>query len=107
MPVFPRTEPPLNWLSPRKRGPRVVGVIAQQLSRERSASSGPPLSRGKHVGRCAYTVLFLLAVLPFAIQQTHAQASSDALLKRVVDEIIVPGYGNLVRAADGQQEQWQ
>jgi uncharacterized protein len=58
------------------------------------------------VGRVC-TALFFLALLLPATQQTHAQASSDELLKRVVDDVIVPGYANLVQAAVVEQVQWQ
>ena len=87
-----------SLLFPRKRGSRVT---------ERAPSAGPPLSRGKQpVGRVG-TVLFFLALCLPATEHAHAQASSDQLLKRVVDEVIVPGYANLVQAAVVQQVQWQ
>jgi predicted lipoprotein len=37
----------------------------------------------------------------------HAQSSPDELLRRVVEEVIVPGYANLVTVAEGQQAEWQ
>jgi predicted lipoprotein len=52
-----------------------------------------------------FIALGLFALLPS--QQVHAQASADELLKRVVDEVIVPGYANLVQSAAVQQVQWQ
>src|SRR5262245_27418346 len=106
MPAFPQPEPP-SLLSPRKRGPRVVSVIAQQLSRERSASSGSPLSRGKQFGARVCRTLLFLALLPLGMPQAHAQTSSDELLDRVVNDVIVPGYANLVQAAEMERAQWQ
>jgi uncharacterized protein len=87
-----------KFLSLRKRGPRVA---------ERSASSGPPLSRGKKLAGHVCTALLFLGLLLPTPHQAQAQASSDQLLKRVVDDVIVPGYANLVQAAVVEQVQWQ
>jgi predicted lipoprotein len=47
-------------------------------------------------------------LLPIALlQPAHAQTPADNLLRRVVDEVIVPGYSNLAAAAAAQQTQWQ
>jgi uncharacterized protein len=58
------------------------------------------------LGRVCTALFFLVLLLP-AAQPAHAQASSDELLKRVVDDVIVPGYANLVQAAVVEQFQWQ
>jgi predicted lipoprotein len=42
------------------------------------------------------------------VTPTHAQSAPDGLLlRRVVDEVIVPGYADLAQAAEAQQAQWQ
>ncbi|HEX6092053.1 MAG TPA: imelysin family protein, partial [Dongiaceae bacterium] len=47
-------------------------------------------------------------LLPIALlQPARAQTPADNLLRRVVDEVIVPGYSNLAAAAAAQQTQWQ
>ena len=87
-----------HLLSARKWGPSFA---------ERLASSGPPLSRGKQIIGRVRTALLFVALLLHATQQSHAQASSDELLERVVDDVIVPGYADLVQAAVVEQVQWQ
>ena len=47
-------------------------------------------------------------LLPFVqLQLAHGQSPADDLLRRVVDEVIVPGYADLVTSAEAQQAQWQ
>ena len=64
-----------------------------------------PLSRGPRAAELA--AIFLTAFLLVVPQPVHAQTPADDLLRRVVDEVIVPGYGNLVTVAEAQQTQWQ
>jgi len=102
-----------GFLPPRKRGPRSCSALF---------NPGPPLSRGKRFGstaskfkgtpfsRCKVVAVapFILALLLLApLQQVQAQAPADELLRRVVNEVIVPGYANLVQTAEAQQAQWQ
>jgi predicted lipoprotein len=71
----------------------------------------PPRGEGDFcvwVRRITRSVVFILLtfLLP-TLHPAHAQTPADDLLRRVVDEVIVPGYANLVASAEAQQAQWR